>query len=278
MTTPESSRVSVCVPCYKGAEYLPSSLGSIVAQKGVQVEVVLLDDQSPDDSVAVARAVAEQWPQVDWVIEVNAQRQGMVGNWNACLERCTGDFVKVIGQDDLLAPGCLQRQVEALNAHPEAALCACDCQIYSRRGRSLFHRRKGWATGLLAADEVIQRCLQRAVNPLGEPVAVLARREDYQSGGGYDAALEYYVDVEKCLRLMGERPAFFIAEPLAGFRVHRGAASFRLQGDAYREFLEIERRFRQPHFPPLGGGRRCLRQGQAFLDSILRLVFYRIWG
>lgn len=267
--------ISICVPVYNGVSHLRACLESVAGQEGVALEVVVLDDQSSDASLEIAHAVAKNFPAVRWVIESNTVRQGMVGNWNACLKRTTGDYIKVMGQDDLLLPRCLILQVEPLMEHSEFALSAVGCAIYTEAGRRLFYRRKGWATGSLAAEEVLRKCLYRAVNPLGEPVSILARRADYLEGGGFDTSLRYYVDVEKSLRMMKLRSVYTIDEALCGFRIHRGAASFGLQGSAYEEFLCIERMFgsvieRCPH------PRR--RKWLAAMDSLTRLAFYQIFG
>ena len=267
--------ISVCVPVYQGASHLRVCLESVAEQEGIQLEVVVLDDQSRDGSIEIAHDVAKKFPAVRWVIESNPSRHGMVGNWNACLKKTTGDYIKVMGQDDLLLPRCLISQVTPLIERSEYALSAVGCAIYTEAGRRLFYRRKGWATGSLPAETVLRKCLHRAVNPLGEPVAILARRADYLEGGGFDTSLRYYVDVEKSLRMMKNRPVSVIDEPLCGFRIHRGAASFGLQGSAYEEFLCIERMFGSLiERCPSPRRRRWL----AAMDSIMRLAFYKIFG
>ncbi len=267
--------VSVCVPVYNAGAHLEDCLRSVAGQEGVRLEVVVLDDGSSDGSLDVARRVAGEFSWVRWEIGTNAERKGMVGNWNACLERTGGEFVKVMGQDDLLLPGCLARQVEAMEGDTDISLSAVGCAIFSGAGKRIFYRRKGWKTGKVPAERLLRSCIHRAINPLGEPVSILAKREVYLEGGGFDLGLRYYVDVEKNLRMLGDGFAAVIDEALCGFRIHRGAASFGLQGEAYQEFLEIERRF---------GGKvaACphpvVRRALAGFDSLARLFFYRVWG
>jgi hypothetical protein len=66
-----------------------------------------------------------------------------------------------------------------------------------------------------------------------------------------------------------------LREALCGFRIHRGAASFMLQGDSYAEFLEIAKRYA----PGSAASQRSLAQRvRAGVDSMARLAIYRIFG
>jgi hypothetical protein len=93
--------------------------------------------------------------------------------------------------------------------------------------------------------------------------------------GGYDATLRYWVDVDMWFQLIQNGGCVILREALCGFRIHRGAASFTLQGDSYAEFLEIAKRYA----PGSAASRRSLAQRvRAGLDSLARLAIYRIFG
>ena len=116
---------------------------------------------------------------------------------------------------------------------------------------------------------------RRAYNPLGEPVTGLARRGSMLARGGYDATLRYWVDVDMWFQLIQNDACVILREALCGFRIHRGAASFTLQGDSYAEFLEIAKRYA----PGSAASRRSLAQRvRAGVDSMARLAIYRIFG
>lgn len=269
------SSISVCIPVYNGAVHLRACLESVAAQEVVGVEVVVRDDGSKDGSLEVVRQVAEEFPEVRWNVEKNATNLGMVGNWNACLRAASGEFVKMMGQDDLLLPGCLQEQARALVENPAAALCISAADLYSAKGRRIFTKRRKWAEGFHETDEIVRDCVRRAYNPLGEPVTGLARREAMMAQGGYDEGLQYWVDVDMWFQILQCGGVEIRRNPLCGFRIHRGAASFSLQGDSYAEFLEIARRYA----PGSAAAERSLEQRlKAGVDSLARLAIYRIFG
>lgn len=112
--------VTVVIPCFNYARYLPDSVGSALGQEGVDVDVVVVDDCSTDDSVAVARGLAASDPRVTVLVhEVN---QGPVATFNDGLERMTGEFVVRLDADDLLTPGSLARATALARAYPSVGL------------------------------------------------------------------------------------------------------------------------------------------------------------
>jgi glycosyltransferase involved in cell wall biosynthesis len=267
--------ISVCIPVYNGSAHLRECLLSVGAQASVGLEVVVRDDGSKDGSLELVDSVAREFPQVEWNIARNAANLGMVGNWNACLMAAKGEFVKMMGQDDLLEANCLEKQAEALQANPSANLCVSAVNLYSARSARLFSKRRHWSEGCHSGREIIIDCARRAYNPLGEPVTGLARRESMLAHGGYDASLRYWVDVDMWFQLIQNSACMILREALCGFRIHRGAASFTLQGDSYAEFLEIAKRYA----PGSAASRRSLAQRvRAGVDSVARLAIYRIFG
>jgi glycosyltransferase involved in cell wall biosynthesis len=109
--------VSVCIPVHNGREHLPACLDSLLCQRGVQLEIVVRDDGSKDGSLELvqefARLRAGDHPHVTWNVAANPNPGGMVANWNECLRAANGEFVKMMGQDDVLYPDCLAVQVRA---------------------------------------------------------------------------------------------------------------------------------------------------------------------
>nr|BFF18829.1 hypothetical protein GCM10025730_23500 [Promicromonospora thailandica] len=112
--------VSVVVPCYNYGHFLPETVGSLVTQEGVEVEVIVVDDASTDDSLAVAHGLAGRYPQVRVV--ANEHNAGQVESFNRGWAQSTGELVVRLDADDLLPPGALARAAAVLEQHPEVGL------------------------------------------------------------------------------------------------------------------------------------------------------------
>lgn len=112
-----SPRVTVVIPCYKYGHFLEAAVASAFDQPGVDVDVIIVDDASPDGSAAVARAIAQRNPRVEAVI--HERNMGHIATYNHGLARASGDYLTLVSADDLIAPGALGRAVALMEAHRE---------------------------------------------------------------------------------------------------------------------------------------------------------------
>ena len=131
---PDYKRVSVVVPNYNYARYLPARLTSIDRQGYAPYEIVLLDDASQDDSLAAASATLPglRTP-VDVVI--NTANSGSVfRQWRKGVERARGDLVWIAEADDLSEPGFLEAVVAPFR-NPDVVLSYCQSNMIDDDGR-----------------------------------------------------------------------------------------------------------------------------------------------
>jgi hypothetical protein len=114
------STVSVVVPCYNYGHFLPSCVASILEQPGVDVDVLIIDDASPDGSGEVASSLAAGDRRIS-VIR-HEQNRGHIATYNEGLSQIKGDYAVLLSADDLLTPGALSRAVALMEAHPSVGL------------------------------------------------------------------------------------------------------------------------------------------------------------
>jgi glycosyltransferase involved in cell wall biosynthesis len=115
----QSSRqplVSILVPCYNGARYLRESLDSILAQTYANIEVILLDDASTDETPRIAEEYAGRIAYVRQAVNL-----GQFGNVNDGIRRASGELVAVWHADDVYLPSIAENEVACLVAHPDVA-------------------------------------------------------------------------------------------------------------------------------------------------------------
>ena len=208
--------VSVCIPAYNSADYIGRTVTSVLDQTYPDVELFVVDDCSTDATAEVLAGFAED-PRVH--IVVNERNLGAVGNWNRTLALAGGPYVKLVCGDDVLYPSCLERQVEALELHPQASMAAARRDIIDERDRVLFKRRglSGLA-GLVAGHDAIRAAVRSGTNPFGEPFSVLIRRTAVEEVGEFrDRA--YVIDLDYWTRILQVGDLVAIPESLGAFRV-----------------------------------------------------------
>ncbi|MDQ4504339.1 glycosyltransferase family A protein [Sinomonas sp. ASV322] len=115
-----SETVSVVIPCYNYGRFLGEAVGSALSQRSADVRVIVVDDRSTDDSLAVATAIADRDPRV--TVIANERNSGMVETFNRGLRAAAGDFLVRLDADDLLTPGALERALAVFRAYPSVGL------------------------------------------------------------------------------------------------------------------------------------------------------------
>ena len=123
--------VSVCCITYNHASFLGQAIESVLMQQtDFAVEMVIGEDCSLDDTRAIAQGFAGRYPGRLRVL-TPMQNLGIMPNLMATLAACTGEFIAFLEGDDYWTDASkLQRQVDALRANPECAMCFHDAEIF----------------------------------------------------------------------------------------------------------------------------------------------------
>jgi glycosyltransferase involved in cell wall biosynthesis len=113
-------RVSVVIPCYNYGRYLRECVASVLAQEGVALDILIIDDASSDDSPQVAADLASKDSRVKVIC--HAFNHGHLHTYNEGLALVAGTYAVLLSPDDILTPGSLQRACALMEAHPEVGL------------------------------------------------------------------------------------------------------------------------------------------------------------
>jgi glycosyltransferase involved in cell wall biosynthesis len=208
-------RVTIAVPVYNGADYIEAAVHSACAQTFADIEILVVDNDSTDDTVARVDAIAQTDPRVRLVR--NETNVGMTGNFNRCLELAAGEYVKFLCADDLLDPDCTQRMLDAMLGAPGVAIVSCARRLIDPSGAPLGEARHVSKPRRLAGDAAL-RTIFHVKNLAGEPTAVLFRRD--RAARGFDPAYGQALDVEMWFHLLGGGDLLLLPDVLCAIRIH----------------------------------------------------------
>lgn len=110
--------VSVLLPVHNGQPYLRESIQSILAQSLTDLELLVIDDASTDDSKAVAKSFTDS----RLVLITNDKNLGLAEALNVGIQHATSDLIARHDQDDLAAPTRLAKQVDFLHRNPQVGV------------------------------------------------------------------------------------------------------------------------------------------------------------
>ncbi len=226
-------RVSICIPTYNGEEFLAQALESALAQTYPNLEILLSDDDSTDRTLAIAQAFQARSP-VDFLILPHA-RLGLVENWNFCIEKASGKYIKFLFQDDTLEPTCVEEMVALAEQEAAIGLVFAKRQVLLAESaqddphclivyNGCQNVHAAWSTlDRVQAGETLladPNLLEEPINKIGEPTAVLIRKAVFTEVGPFDPELKHLIDVDMWLRIMSRYHIGFIDRTLATFRLH----------------------------------------------------------
>ena len=124
--------VSVGLPVYNGADYLPEAIESILSQSFQDFELLIQDNASTDATEAICRDYAAKDPRVSYVR--NPDNVGAAANYNLVFERARGRYFKWAAHDDVCTPDFLERCVAVLDRDPGVVLCCGQAQLINDDG------------------------------------------------------------------------------------------------------------------------------------------------
>jgi glycosyltransferase involved in cell wall biosynthesis len=209
--------VSVCMPTYNYARYLPEAIESVLRQSYGDFELLIIDDCSQDNSVAIIKKYAQLDGRI--VYKVNESNVGMVRNWNLCLKNTNGKYVKFLFGDDVLAsPDALKKMVSIVESEADAVLVASSRYIMNENSEITGIQSDYIGQDRRCGTEVIQECLLEQQNKIGEPSVVLFRRENAERG--FNEKYKQIVDLEMWFHILEQGGFAFVNEPLCSFRRH----------------------------------------------------------
>lgn len=222
------SLVSICLPTYNGADFLPQAIESALRQTYQNFEFIISDDGSSDATFEIIERYAKNDPRIRH--SKNEQRLGLFQNYNVCLLRAKGEYIKPHAQDDLWEPTLIERQVEILQERQGIALVSSRRKVIDENGRSIPHEGIITAVDLFgsapfySAEDMISHSLDPLRNIIGEPCTVMFRKTSV--GSGFATQFRHIGDIEYWLRILQKGDYAFINEELASFRKHaRGATA-----------------------------------------------------
>jgi glycosyltransferase involved in cell wall biosynthesis len=209
------ARVSVIIPAYNQAGYLREAIESAVNQEIDDLEIVLVDDASEDDTHEVASSYAES------VLHLrNDVNRGVSNSRNRGIAVSTGEYLVFLDADDVLLEDKLRSQSQYLDEHPDVGVVYCDCLLCDSTGSSLATR----------FSEVRPPRSGSVFEPLCRgnflPIhAAMVRRRCLDSVGDFQEAFQPNEDWHLWLRLAGVTRFHYDERVLCKYRLHMGNVS-----------------------------------------------------
>lgn len=203
-----SAHISVVIPCYNGSDFLRTAIDSALNQTHANPEVVVVNDGSTDDSLAIMKSYGTR------IHIVNQPNGGLPAARNAGIRAASGDLFAFLDADDWWDTDFLSKMSKALDANPKAAIAYCGWKNVGLSG--------GRGEPFIPPDyeSMPDKTEKLFCNPRWPVHAAMIRRDALLKAGLFDPELQSCEDFALWLRTAIPHPIVRVPEVLAYYRHH----------------------------------------------------------
>lgn len=233
--------VSIGIPSYNHAEFLPEAIESCLNQTYQDIEIIIVDDGSTDDSLEIARRYERKYPALIQVFtHPDNQNHGISATANLAFSKTKGAFYCGLASDDVFYPEKTDKQVNYLVNNPDIGWVYSKAKLFGDKSEIV-------GTDISQDPDPLETLI---INNRIYGITLMARRDVWERTGSHDVNL-VYSDWDFYVRMLGISKVGFIDEVLAGARVHSRNTSVGNDWKIYHEYsLEVINAFRERHFEP----------------------------
>lgn len=215
------------IPTFNGLPFLQEAFESVRSQTYPNVEICLCDGGSTDGTV-------------EWIRDLGSGIQSKflptgtspAANWTASTAMATGEYIKLLCQDDVLYPDALDTQVHDLLENPSALFAVAQRDVITASGRILARERglAGLPEGCVSGKSALRKIYLGGTNILGEPHTILFKRDALTRAMPWDDQRPYLLDLDTYTKLLTSPMCEFVVRrrSIGAFRVSSSSWSTRL--------------------------------------------------
>lgn len=236
--------VSVAVITYNSSKTVLETLDSIANQTYQNLELIVSDDGSADNTVEVCREWIEAHKQrfVRTELLVVEKNTGVSANMNRAEKACQGEWVKVIAGDDLLMPHCVETYIDYVKEHADAVCVFSKVEVFGDNSEAV----SGFVNGIfdysffeLPIEEQYRWMISKGTQPIPTSTYFYNRSRMLSLGVDNDERIPLLEDWPKWIRLLEKQVRFcFVDKPLVRYRVSDASLC---SGTLHRELFSKSR-------------------------------------
>ena len=244
-----NSLISVCIPTYNGAKYIVAALKSISEQTYSNLEIIVSDDDSIDDTLELINKykLESKFP----IHIYHHTPSGIGANWNHCIKQANGVYIKFLFQDDLLEPSCIADMVQVFQENSNIGLVCCKRNVLIESETDVEIAKKWMRVygdlqnhldlnynpiGIITRHFFkSNKFYKKPINVVGEPSAVMFRHDLLDTMGYFREDMTQCLDFEYWYRILKKKDIAVIDKKLISFRIHADQATQQNKGKMQRD-------------------------------------------
>lgn len=259
--------VSICIPTYNGEKFIEQALQSAINQTYKNIEIIISDDNSVDNTLAIVKEKLTNSSIPFYIFK--HEPKGIGANWNNCIKKANGVYIKFLFQDDLLENNCIEEMLNVFYINQNVGLVA------SKRAFIIEENAKGdftnnWVAKYANLQQTIddtneelfvlnkllfksEEFRKSPLNKIGEPSVVLFKKEIVNKIGFFRTDLKQLLDYEFWYRILKTKEIIIINKVLVKFRIHNEQATNVNRHNDLNDYIIYDRILYKKYYSLLNG-------------------------
>lgn len=225
--------VSICMSSYNAENFIKESLASIINQTYKNIEIIIIDNCSTDNTVEIIRSFDDQ----RIMLLVNNKNIGVARNWNQCIGLASGEYIAIFHADDTYEPTIIEEELAAFSRFPEIGAvftAANKIDAYGKKIGSIDLIRELKHKPILDFNDVIRAIILNGQSFIVCP-SCMVKKSVYMDIGLYNPDIQQYIiDIDLYMRLLEKYPIRVIDKRLINYRLNTFQNSYQYK------FLRLE--------------------------------------
>lgn len=258
--------VSVIVPCYNHEQYVEQCIRSIKGQTYANIELIVIDDGSSDNSSNVIAGLKSEY---DFIFESKAN-EGLTKTLNYAINKyASGKYISLLASDDYWVPEKIALQVHFMEANTGHGMCCAPAHLIDLDNNSIGMI----GNNMKPADLELPSLLMENKIPA---LTALYRMDVFHEFGGYDETL-YFEDWDLWLKIAEKYKIGFLSVPLGYYRMHPGNMSGKSMIMAENQLNVLEKWKHHPAYDQALISHQLVWVRLKILSTPDKKVAFRIW-
>jgi glycosyltransferase involved in cell wall biosynthesis len=255
--------VSICIPTYNGEAFIAEAMDSAISQTYPNLEIIVSDDASVDATLEIIESYRLKTSIPIHIF--NHEPSGIGANWNHCIKKAKGEYIKFLFQDDVLMVNCVKVMVDVLEKDDTIALAASKREFLVDESY-LNKKTKVWIekyndlqktinfpiyNGMQILDKQLFKhtnFFNSPWNKVGEPTTILFRKTLVEDIGYFREDLKQILDYEFYNRVLKHHSIGVLQDKLVKFRLHEQQATVLNRNNDQKDYQIYDRLIYDDYF------------------------------
>ncbi|MEH2129405.1 MAG: glycosyltransferase family 2 protein [Nostoc sp.] len=216
--------ISIITPVYNGEKFIESCLQVVINQNFAEVEHIIVDGGSTDQTIDIIKYYANQHPHIRWISEKD---QGQSDAMNKGIAMAQGLIIGILNVDDFYEPNVLSRISELFKTLPEPSLIVGNCNKWDHRGKliQINKPKRLRPVDLLMGKQINDDGMIDVTFPVN-PSAYFYHKSLHQKIGVYKVEEHYVMDIDFLLKAVKVAHVKYFNEIWGNYRYYPGTKTF----------------------------------------------------